>query len=42
MNLILTLTAAVRVNSSSNVLSTTIGIFTGVWILDREDYNFYW
>ena len=31
-----------QANSSSNVLSTTIGIFTGVRILDREDYNFCW
>jgi Ni2+-binding GTPase involved in maturation of urease and hydrogenase len=42
MDLILTLTAAVRVNSRSSVLSTTIGIFTGLSILDREDFNFYW
>ena len=40
MDLILTLT--VRVNSRSSGLSTTIGIFTGLSILDREDYNFYW
>jgi hypothetical protein len=42
MDLILTLTAAVRVNSRSSVISTTRGIFTGLSILDREDYNFYW
>jgi hypothetical protein len=42
MDLILTLTAAVRVNSRSTVISTTRGIFTGLSILDREDYNFYW
>jgi hypothetical protein len=38
-------TAAMRVISSSNGHSTTIGIITVVriiLILDREDYNFYW
>ena len=30
------MTAALRANSSLNVLSTSIGI------LDSEDYNFYW
>jgi hypothetical protein len=34
--------AAMRANSSSNVLSATIAaFFTGVRILDRVDYDFY-